>query len=53
MLKFYINRSLQLLAFLFVSARAVGGGGEVTIVEGRHYSQVLAETRNYRVFLQP
>ncbi len=53
MLKFYMKHSLQLLAFLLVSARAVAGGGEVTIVDGRHYSQVFAETRNYRVFLPP
>lgn len=30
-----------------------GGPNGVTIIDGRHYSQVLAEIRNFRVFLPP
>ena len=35
--------------FITVSAKA----GEVTIIDSRHYSHVLGEIRNYRIFLPP
>ncbi|MDD4107892.1 MAG: alpha/beta hydrolase-fold protein [Prolixibacteraceae bacterium] len=43
-----------LLIFLFLYAGSeVVSGQKVTIIEGRHYSEILGEMRNYRVFLPP
>lgn len=41
------------LAILLMCQAAVAGEDSVTIVDGRHYSNVFGETRNYRVFLPP
>ena len=41
------------LAILLTWQAEVAGEGSVTIVDGRHYSNVFGETRNYRVFLPP
>ena len=45
---------LFILAVLLVShGVSIASEGEVTIIDGRHYSNVFGETRNYRVFLPP
>src|SRR5688500_11689740 len=41
------------LVILLICQAAVAGEGDVTIIDGRHYSNVFGETRNYRVFLPP
>src|SRR5688572_6758440 len=41
--------SLLLLLSMQLSAYA----GEVTIIDARHYSKVLGEVRNFRIFLPP
>lgn len=40
------------MLLVFLQASAVYGG-EVTILDSRHYSKVFGENRNYRIFLPP
>ncbi len=46
-------QSILAVVFLVITSRVVGGVGDVTIIDGRHYSNVFGETRNYSVFLPP
>jgi enterochelin esterase-like enzyme len=39
-----------LMLFFFTAS---GNGGEVTIIDSRHYSHIMGEIRNYRIFLPP
>jgi len=42
-----------ILSFLTASLLAVDSSDSVTIIDSKHYSNVLGEIRNYRVFLPP
>ncbi len=49
------NKRIVIISFLFLLtvaffANAQNAGG-CTIIDSRHYSDVFAETRNYRIFL--
>jgi hypothetical protein len=51
------NRSTLFAWLLFLSIIAFNAhaqkGGEVTIIDSRHYSNVFGEIRNFRIFLPP
>lgn len=57
MMKFFIpafikNKVLPALLLLSFIATSLYGG-DVTIIDARHYSEVFGEIRNYRIFLPP
>src|SRR6476620_4364370 len=51
-----MTRNLVIFYFLFSMIPLLlhaQSGTEVTIIDSRHYSNVFAEMRNYRIFLPP
>ncbi|MEX1238079.1 MAG: alpha/beta hydrolase-fold protein, partial [Cyclobacteriaceae bacterium] len=52
--KFIVNVLFALaMVMLFIQSGRAQDPGGVTIIDARHYSIVLGETRNYRIFLPP
>ena len=51
------NKRILIFSFIFLPAFAFQTraqyAGDVTIIDSGHYSNVFAETRNYRIFLPP
>ena len=47
-----MRRKISLLLLLSMSL-VTAYGGDVTIIDARHYSKVLGEVRNFRIFLPP
>lgn len=43
----------SLILFLCIFTQMHAQDGDVTIIDSKHYSTVLGETRNYRIFLPP
>jgi poly(3-hydroxybutyrate) depolymerase len=47
-----MRRNISLLLLLYMHM-AAAYGGDVTIIDATHYSKVLGEVRNFRIFLPP